>query len=935
MILIITTVWILSSLGFIASAWSTTISIVCTVIGVIAAVIPLLKSSAISDASSAPAPSASSNLIPGSNALRQSSSPNAAYHGIIGIPSLTDSRVILQRENDVKKVYDQLMAKDITAVVLTGIAGVGKSTLAALVYRYAEALRQQDAGPYTAPSLWLQIGTSVTMDDLAGTLFEALEKPLPDFYKLFPQDQAMQLFHILNIVESPRLIVLDQFEHFLDWQTGKALINRPGIGEWLDAINSGPCRCRLLLTSRPLPCGTRDYPSAYMQEYRVRRLDVLEGIDLLRKLGVEGKDEELQQVVAYCDGHIYALTLCASLVRHHHLTLSTLLNDPSYVRLWTGNVARNLLDSIFQQQLEPLQREVLQAFSVFREPVPLNAIYAILDPGKRVSHMQIQFAVEALLIQHLLQTVGEGAYQLHAIVASYAREHIAEGDDQANQQEVREAHRKAAQYYLRLAATGRPPGKQRWHIHDMHELLEAVWQQCQAGLYAEAYDLIKREGVFSDLKRFGGNATLLELSQLLLPSDHWQPTPDQAAYIYNHLGDAYSVLGQPERAQESYLRVLELCEKRDDDTQRAWALASLGRINNALGNSKQAQVYLEEASETFRNIHNQPGLGEVFTNLGWVYYDRGQMEQARNYFEQALHIFQEVGDQREVGLVKGYLGRVADDSGQKWAAQEYYEQAVHLLKGVGDRDGEGIMLANLGRVTHVLGNSEQGRQYLEQALKMIREVGDRNSEATVMNDLGMLHAETGQVDQATTTLEEALQLRQEIGNRRGESRVLIDLGNIYMNKGQIGRAKDYFEQALRLLREIGPGWREVRPLKKLGNVSIAMGQKEQALKYYTEALHICRKVGNYWEESNLLFKIGSLYLEQNQYNLALAFLLRAKAITEEVKNINIGEIQEKITFMETKIGEVRFTKLLSEIEPSAGQIADQVLNSSNNESSLL
>ena len=38
----------------------------------------------------------------------------------------------------VKEIYAKLIQPDMTAVALTGIAGVGKSTLAALVYRFAE-----------------------------------------------------------------------------------------------------------------------------------------------------------------------------------------------------------------------------------------------------------------------------------------------------------------------------------------------------------------------------------------------------------------------------------------------------------------------------------------------------------------------------------------------------------------------------------------------------------------------------------------------------------------------------------------------------------------------------------------------------------------------------------------------------------------------------
>src|ERR1700758_4786689 len=80
-----------------------------------------------------------------------------------------------------------------TAIVLTGIGGIGKSTLAALIYRYAEQQRHVGKGPFTAEPLWLRVDPTVAMADLAGNLCEALGKPIPDLSSLSPQNQAYAL----------------------------------------------------------------------------------------------------------------------------------------------------------------------------------------------------------------------------------------------------------------------------------------------------------------------------------------------------------------------------------------------------------------------------------------------------------------------------------------------------------------------------------------------------------------------------------------------------------------------------------------------------------------------------------------------------------------------------------------------------------------------
>ena len=354
--------------------------------------------------------SSANTYIPTAAPHASPSSAKPSHRGIVGLPPPIDPRTIQQREQVVREVYTKLIQSDITAIALTGIGGVGKSTLAALVYRYAEEHRQTHTSPFLTETLWLTIDPAVTFADLAGNLFEALGKPLPDLANLAPQNQAVALFNALNTTEKRRLVILDQFENLLDWNTGHALTDRPGVGEWLDMINSQQSACRILLTSRPRPVGTREYPLTYLQEYAVKGLEINEGVELLRIQGVKGTEEELKTAVEGCGGHALSLTLLASLIRDHILSLITLLKDPM---LWTGDIATNLLDQIYTQQLSNAQRKLLLAFSAYREPVPLDATQAVIIGIQRT---QLPTALKTLLTENLLEAHGEGRYQLHAIM---------------------------------------------------------------------------------------------------------------------------------------------------------------------------------------------------------------------------------------------------------------------------------------------------------------------------------------------------------------------------------------------------------------------------------------------------------------------------------------------------------------------------------------
>ncbi len=768
-----------------------------------------------------------------------------AYRGIMGVPPPTDTRTIQQREKVVKDIFARLTSPDITAIVLTGIGGVGKSTLAALAYRYAEEQRRAGIGPFSTDAIWLNIDPAVTFADLAGNLFEVLGKPLPDFTNLSLQHQAMALFNVLNTADQPRLVVLDQFENLLNLQTGHALADRPGVGEWLDAINSQQCNCRILLTSRLWPQGTREYPPTYMQEYWVRGLEITEGVELLRKLRVEATEADLRAIVEHCQGHAFALTLLASFLRSRNLSLASFFQDSIYAQIWTGNVARNLLDCIYTRQLKDEQRKLLLAFSLYRKPVLLSAAQALIDFNDEEPKMQAHSALDALLNQHLLQAWGEGRYQLHTIVADYAQSHFVEGNAQANLQAVRTAHAKAAQHYIQYASTNCPPRGKRRQYGDVEPLIEAVWQLCQAEQWRDAYVLMEQEGIFSILKRSGGNAILLELYLLLFPLDKWHPDRSQEACIYNNLGVVYRMLGRMKLAQEYLEKALEIYRQEGNRVGEARVLNDLGRVQGDIGNSERARGDYEVALRICQEQGDHRGEGSALNNLGWVYINMGASKQAQEYYEQALLIFKEQGDRLGEGATLNNLGRVYEDLGLRERAQEYYEQALSIFGDERDRRGEAWSLNNLGKAYRKLGQYDQALNYLEQSLSIRREI-DRKGEGRTLKNLGTVYEILGNKQQAMAYYKAALNIAEEVEDHEGQGKTLRNVGKLYLDQQRYEVALASLLLARDILNEAQSSYcdesqRGINTLRKaVGDeefVSLLARIEPQAQKIVEQALH--------------------------------------------------------------------------------------------------
>jgi tetratricopeptide (TPR) repeat protein/DNA-binding XRE family transcriptional regulator len=834
---------------------------------------------------------ASGNVVsadeqPNSGSQQSSSLKKSAYRSMIALPPSTRLKRIQQRSPIVRDIYTTLTQPNTTALVLTGIAGVGKSTLASLVYHYAEKQRLAQGGPFTAQALWLRGNPTMTMLDVAGTLLEALGTPVTGLEQLTPQGQAVALFNALKTTSSPRLIVIDQFEELAASKAGEAFADDLGFSEWLDAINNEECACRILFTSRQWPQRTRIYRPICLQEYPVEGLLTSEGVELLQKEGVEATEQELRRAVEHYSGHAFALVLLASLVRRHQLRLTDVLHSSTYTQFWQGDIARELLNPIYEQQLDDVQRQLLRAFSIYREPVGLDAALALteINAQGKARGGQIHIALDKLLAQHLLQATGRGYYQLHAIVADYARERFDEQDEQANQQALQTAHLRAARYYQQLAANCPPIGERR-QIRDLHPLVQAVWHLCKAEAWQEASTLMEQEELYTDLHRLGGNVVLLEIYQLMLPLERWCQEHAQKIRIYYHLAEICRVLGQMERSK----------------------------------------VYYEQELQACREIEDHAGEARVLMNLGWHYYDLGKKLVAKEYHEKALQVYREIGDRAGEAQALCGLGWFYTHSGDNAQAMIYQEQALKICVEVGDRRGEASVLSRIGSICDDLGQQERARVYLEQALRLFREVQDRRGEAWQLDHLGKISADLYEQEQAQAYFEQALRIFREVQDRRGEAWVLNDWGKVCLDLGQYEQAETYLEQVLSIFHEVHDRWGEGAVLNHIGWFYHSQGQEVLALKNYEQALQIRREVKDSWGEARTLLNIGLLFKKMQRCDVALAAFLLSYTIFEDIHSPYRDKVQRQIDTLHEELGEQQVAQLRAYVEPEALSILEQGL----------
>lgn len=685
--------------------------------------------------------------------LRRRASAASAVH-------LTDPDDILDRapklfgRDDLRaQIAAELTGND--PLLLQGFGGMGKTALAAEVA--ADWLK---AGKGAA--LWLKAGSASAED-----LFQALAQPFGAAQTVAAQTGDALLKTVRSLLKQTgiTLLVLD------DCWNAKALTT---------VLKAVPSNLPVLLTARRA-YGIRN--THKVDALAPDQAAALLGYHAAQDLAANPDAQTLCQQLGYLP---FALRIAGINLQHkYHLTpaeLSRKIENTAHdltVPLDFSEDGRENVASLLQISLDALDAETRTAFiacgaffapsltaemmafyqnGVSSTPKPdlenllkgdkpdpeqlMQALMSFLKPSapSKPDSSAAESALTTLahhgLIEHIPPTENAVAhYRLHDLAYSYARAQNGET----------EHHRAldACLAYLKHYAEPNLPNFAALHP-ELSNLLAAADWAFQIGRYADMqwfpHHLYFGNSGWGFLAMQGFSSLALGLLSQAAEAAARQGDKGAQGVHLGNLGNAYSDLGQTQRAIQYYEQVLEINREMGDKRNEGNALGNLGLAYRNLGQTQRAIEYHEQALAISRQIGDKRAEGQDLGNLGLAYSALGQTQRAIDYYEQDLVIAREIGDKRGEGAVLGNLGAAYRDLGQTQRAMEYYQQSIVIQRAIGDRMGEANNLNNIGTLHDDRGDYPQAITYYEQARMIFAEIGAVHMVALVDDNLAIVRA---------------------------------------------------------------------------------------------------------------------------------------------------------------------------------------------------
>lgn len=695
-------------------------------------------------------------------------------------------------------------------VALTGMPGVGKTSMAA-------ALARRAGDP--ASTFWhtFQAGEGVEtlIWSLAGFLAHAGQPGLWELLQQarlgggqLPPPKVLVDYLVQMLGEGDYLLCLDDFHHADDDPQLEHLV------EHLPRLLRER-KLRLIIASRRVP-----------NLAAIETIEVLTGLNptdataLLRSRGLELPAEIADQLYAQTTGNAQLLALAATALRRTQ-DWTRLLADLTEA----DNIERYLLDQI-DRDLGEDERATMRPVAVLLDRGGTRSAIEAVAGGASVRR-----PLRSLSDRHLLlhqETAAGREYRQHAIVQHFYYQELA-------RRERAELHRRAAAYYE----------------HEAPDPLRAALHLLRAGEHNRAAAIAVAEQ--AALVNAGQAGLLLAL---LVMFEAGPLTADAWIAICLARGEVATLLRRRDEAEAGFRAALEALDEQPA-MPAAWALRARACRGMAelleYEDPQVAQVWVERAASALGTTTGQEAAA-LAVRQGSIAIALGRLDEAEDALARAVALTGP--DELNRALALNNLGIVACMQGAYGAGREHFAAALHIHQRLGSPWSMVDVLHNLGMADYVAGDWSAAEEHYLQALELAKQLGLTANLVALSLNLGMLALRRGEYEKALGLLTDCIELAR--ANRLTEYLTggLLSLADLRLRGAQLAEADAALAEAASLAQAIASLSDQVEAECLRAELALRRGEPQLALEHASAGVGLAREHELTTELGNALRALG-------------------------------------------------------------------------------
>lgn len=354
-------------------------------------------------------------------------------------------------------------------------------------------------------------------------------------------------------------------------------------------------------------------------------------------------------------------------------------------------------EEIFSR-LPDFERRLLEYASVYRHRIPKENLLEQAEGGYQTLN---DLSSRALL------EYSHGKYTVHDLIREFFYDNLS-----ASKQ--KEYHNIASAYYLKTIE------ESNWDS-DVPAAgpVDGIETQLESGVTDEpsATGMTEMTGeVLSATRSHKLGTTVIEALYHLIKSDRAKEAGELAA----NYGDSLIELDLAEELKEL---IDQLPLDRLEGKTLALVMAHLAEICNHFQNYDMAKNYYIEAIEKFRIIHGEAKepkrMARLYRRLGFIYERRNEWEASKEHHEKSLELAEKGKDALAISDAYGALGWLSWNMGDHDKANDYYNKCIGMADQIADMPGKAKVYLGICMALAKRGELEEALVYYEKCLEIL------------------------------------------------------------------------------------------------------------------------------------------------------------------------------------------------------------------------
>jgi len=200
------------------------------------------------------------------------------------------------------------------------------------------------------------------------------------------------------------------------------------------------------------------------------------------------------------------------------------------------------------------------------------------------------------------------------------------------------------------------------------------------------------------------------------------------------------------------------------EAAQAHAHCGLSTAHARMARYDRAQDQLGHAFELYASLGDRVGQAKVQYQMGWLSNRQGEHDQAVSHARQALRLYRLAGQPIMAARALNSLGWGHALRGDFARARPRCELALAQMRELGDLTFQAGTSDSLGYIYHHLGDFGLAIDHYKRALELFRELEDRYYEADTLKHMGDTHLAAGDDGAAHAAWQQALDILDQLGH---------------------------------------------------------------------------------------------------------------------------------------------------------------------------